>query len=309
MMSSLVFSACCISQGVSLVQSRAVPMTAADNAPVSRTRACIAVQVALDLEKKYILDWIAWHKLLGIDCFLFTMDPDRQNMTDGLVSSVQQALLSSPMVKMVTVPYGRHAPKHLLDIAPADAKYVFFFDIDEYLVPNRTALQPCNSTVNGITKITELLSDHVKGSLGLYLNRYNYGPSGWEHPPPYREHPEIAFYNQRSKNKHDRGKYVVDLEEVNSAGPESFHWRSHVLDDENATVPMKMPDDQILSLNHYVSRSVEECEFRLNYALNFRSRAKDCQAGKYTVVDDVLAGWSDCVRNERATLFGDAALS
>eukprot|EP00928_Gymnodinium_smaydae_P094363 TRINITY_DN7914_c0_g1_i2.p1 TRINITY_DN7914_c0_g1~~TRINITY_DN7914_c0_g1_i2.p1 ORF type:complete len:433 (+),score=47.36 TRINITY_DN7914_c0_g1_i2:72-1301(+) len=273
----------------------------------NRTRVCVVTPTALDFDKYRILDWIAYHKLLGVDCFLLILDPGKQNMSDGLVTSVRRKLLRSSMVTVLEVPFHHSVRNHALVRFPADAKYLVAMDVDEYLVPNRDQLRPCSTSVNGSAWIPRILAEHFEGSFGIYVKRYNYGPNGWTRRPPYEKSPEIKFFNRRVVKHHHRPKYIVDVEQVfrfnlsfDRHGPMDFHSVDVPLD----AMPMKTVNDNTLSINHYVSASVEECMLKSSAGSHLRAdRAKDCQDEEDTVVDNVLAGWSDCTRRERNKLF------
>eukprot|EP00928_Gymnodinium_smaydae_P094362 TRINITY_DN7914_c0_g1_i1.p1 TRINITY_DN7914_c0_g1~~TRINITY_DN7914_c0_g1_i1.p1 ORF type:complete len:409 (+),score=41.01 TRINITY_DN7914_c0_g1_i1:56-1282(+) len=277
------------------------------SAPSSnRTRVCIMTPTALDFDKYRILDWIAYHKLLGVDCFLLILDPGKQNMSDALVSSVRQKLLRSSLVTVLEVPFEHTVRNHALVRFPADAKYLVAMDVDEYLVPNREHFRPCSVSVNDANWIPRILAKHIRGSFGLYVGRYNYGPNGWERRPPYEKSPEMNFFNKRVPWHTRRPKYIVDVEHVlrfnmsfNRHGPMDFH----TVYVPPEAVPMKEEDDDILSINHYVSASVEECMLKASAGDHLRNRAHDCNDDHSTVVDNVLVGWSDCTRIERDRLF------
>eukprot|EP00928_Gymnodinium_smaydae_P075503 TRINITY_DN5852_c0_g1_i1.p1 TRINITY_DN5852_c0_g1~~TRINITY_DN5852_c0_g1_i1.p1 ORF type:complete len:415 (+),score=11.18 TRINITY_DN5852_c0_g1_i1:66-1310(+) len=272
-----------------------------------RTRVCIVTPTALDFDKYRILDWIAYHKLLGVDCFILILDPSKQDLSDRTVSSVRHELMRSSMVTVLEAgPFDLSLRNHALVRFPADAKYLVAMDVDEYLVPNRRGLRPCNGSVDATLMIPRLLKEHCQGSFGLYVNRYNYGPNGWKRRPPYEKFPELTFFDTRADHHHRNGKYIVDVEEVlrhnlsfSKSGPMSAHW----VDVPPNAVSMKEPDDSILSVNHYVSASVEECMLKASAGSHLRDRAHDCTDGAHAIVDKVLAGWSECTRHERNRLF------
>ena len=55
------------------------------------TFGCIASlqsQFAMEFEVNHILDWVAWHNLGGVDCFLLFYDTARSNFSNHHVLSV-----------------------------------------------------------------------------------------------------------------------------------------------------------------------------------------------------------------------------
>ena len=44
-----------------------------------RCSLCIACPVALDFERTRILDWIAYHEMSGVDCFILVLDDKRMS--------------------------------------------------------------------------------------------------------------------------------------------------------------------------------------------------------------------------------------
>eukprot|EP00928_Gymnodinium_smaydae_P078088 TRINITY_DN616_c0_g1_i3.p1 TRINITY_DN616_c0_g1~~TRINITY_DN616_c0_g1_i3.p1 ORF type:complete len:960 (+),score=90.58 TRINITY_DN616_c0_g1_i3:66-2945(+) len=276
----------------------------------NRSRVCIGTTTALNFDKHRILDWIAYHKLLGVDCFLLILDPEKQDLTDRTVSSVRQNLLLNPMVTVVEAPFNHTIRDLALKRVPSDAKYLVAMDVDEYLVPKRSTLKHCNESSNHRTLIPEILAKHCRGCFGIYLNRYNYGTSGWDRQPPYEQSPEIAFFHMRENHAHKRGKFIVDVDEVlrynlsfGDHGPLNFH----SVDVPSHAVPMLEASDEILSINHYVTASSEEC---MNKALNGthlrRDRWMDCKRNHDEIVDEVLVGWSECTRSSRNMIFPNA---
>lgn len=120
---------------------------------------CISCPVGLDFEAMHILDWVAYHHLLGVDCFLLLIDMLRTNLSKPATLNAYNALRrASSLVGMIEVEASEHHISGIaagflsalrLDLGVHAPRYFSYIDADEYLVVHepeeRQAYEPCPS--------------------------------------------------------------------------------------------------------------------------------------------------------------------
>jgi len=322
----------CLLQENHIIKSRKSKRVAASN------RVCLSSPTALDFDKHRVLDWIAYHNVHGIDCFLLFLDVEKSNFSDPLTLDVYKKLISSSMVTVINGTLGtmvngirvRTVDKSarlggavsLSDarsILPKDVAYLGLVDIDEYLVANRLQESSTNRTAS--YQIPQILEDQVgsQSKMGVYLNRWTYGSSGWMDLPPYEKAPEFTFFTKRGSEPHSRGKFIINFP---LARKYKVHFAEshgqHELPLEADEPQMVSTSDAVLSINHYMVASLKECRLKAEGAerdsysgsdvfeggYSRPSRARECKPGLYSEVEDsILARWAVPTREKRATLF------
>ena len=79
---------------------------------------CMGCPVALDFERDHILSWVAYHHLLGVDCFVLLLDMRRTHLSDESTLSVHRQLKSLPAL-IELVPFNAASEIILSDLARA----------------------------------------------------------------------------------------------------------------------------------------------------------------------------------------------
>jgi hypothetical protein len=297
---------------------------------------CVTCLYALDFEKRRALDWIAYHNLMGVNCFLLFLDRDRSNMDDPDVKKVYQHLLASPMITLVDAGNDDDRipkKKDMQDLATLlGIRYLMTLDGDEFAVleegvPSEKITQEPLADSKGISMLgrsgflrsigaqsrdepqnvrsSNMVSPpnlrtyleeevNMRGALGVYMHRWDYGTSGFVHAPSLIASPEFAVLserigNQDRSNPGDRhGKVILNL----ASGTEfvgvhtwtvpdeggvmllpnasSFNCRpecicgelchgTHGVNDADCDEECRPRTPQKLFINHYVTGSLEEC--------------------------------------------------
>lgn len=124
---------------------------------------CIACPFALDFEAAHVQSWVAYHTLLGVDCFLLLLDMRTTDLSRQSTRRSYESLLRVPsIIALYHANFTEHAALHerlaealaaevpsamrmvLGDRAP---RYSSYLDSDEYLVhedaPTQPTLEPC----------------------------------------------------------------------------------------------------------------------------------------------------------------------
>jgi hypothetical protein len=197
-------------------------------------------------EAPYLLEWIAYHRALGVAHFV---------LYDNASSDGGAALIApSPFAAAVTiVPWPERPPllsayHHFLDNFAGRFEWAAFIDIDEFLLPLQdAALLP--------------LLDRLHAASAMLVNWRVFGPSGHEEPPSglvienyTRRLPDEAPVNRHVKS-------IVRCAEVLGTGinPHEFALRGAAVNPCGEIVPNTALQPHachdVLVLNHYFTRS------------------------------------------------------
>lgn len=249
---------------------------------------CVTCPVALRFEKRRVLDWVAYHELIGVDCFILFLDPDAYMENDPEQRLAYQALLGAPNVKL----YMANGKERLdsmghfelpyslmkgLEVMPSAVRprFAAYIDVDEFLVLRDA---PEHSIRGALTRM--LNSFHGRG---LYLHRWHYGTNGYDSPPSLKDVPEFGLMTSR-RGREALGKLILRL------GVGAQLDTMHLL---KAPARLQLPDGsgfyagpsfgavvggektprlkrllmtrQPLSINHYSSGSLKECIHKSNH--------------------------------------------
>eukprot|EP00930_Biecheleria_cincta_P077510 TRINITY_DN647_c0_g1_i7.p1 TRINITY_DN647_c0_g1~~TRINITY_DN647_c0_g1_i7.p1 ORF type:complete len:427 (-),score=47.34 TRINITY_DN647_c0_g1_i7:200-1420(-) len=227
---------------------------------------CINAQAALEYEHHRLLDWIAYHNLLGIECFFLHLDMCHSNLSSPEQLRVYNALhaMQLPLAhviehsdEMICDTYERDPPANLMSsIRP---KYLMNIDLDEYLVLDSG---PCVGTAEDARahqslakppSIIDFLENTVsqQGVGYMYAHRHTYGTSGYtKQPSSPSTMPEFYFLDERVGNclrtdphisgpkdeipetvrNGDAGKIIM----IAPFGDDAYHYVGHFIDLANA---------------------------------------------------------------------------
>ena len=208
---------------------------------------CITCPVALAFEWRRIADWVAYHSLLGVDCFVLFLD---ESKVTGASRAALRLLLAAPKVKLFRCPHSdgadgvRMKPYALIrglesmapDVRPLAYLYI---DVDEFVAyradkpllevaPRLDASLWARATARfkrafvgtsggaprrpagSIDGVLAQRARHMRIADALYLHRWNYGTSGYDAPPPLSATPEFGLLLSR-RGIDGCGKLLVRL--------------------------------------------------------------------------------------------------
>jgi hypothetical protein len=208
----------------------------------------LSVCACVGYEAPYLIEWLEFHRLVGVERFFLYINQDREAQRKLLAPYLEAGtvVLHDWPMALPQVP----AYKHCLDEHRQDSRWIAFIDVDEFLFsPTGTAL-------------TDVLPDYEEWP-GVGVNWSTFGPSGHKTKPPGLV---IASYELRCHTRKDRQiKSIVDpLRTVDCATFHSFEYADGCAVDENC-YPIRGAETTYVSssrlrLNHYYTKS--EAEWR-----------------------------------------------
>jgi hypothetical protein len=177
---------------------------------------CLNAQAALDFEHHRLLDWVAYHNLLGVECFFLQLDMCHSNLSNPQVLEVYNALhaMRLPLAHVIERNgeficdfYERDPPANLVSrIRP---KYLMNIDIDEFLVLDSGHCRGTQS--EEVSENTPAKPSNILEFLGnataqqtvshMYVHRFTYGTNGYVAQPSSKESlPEFSYLQERTGN-------------------------------------------------------------------------------------------------------------
>lgn len=185
-------------------------------APPPRDRICITSAVALDFEKFRILDWIAYHNLIGVNCFILFLDLQRSSMEDPDAALVHEKLLSSKQVVLFEIADTKERipePRKMKNIlGAAHARFLAPLDADELIVIQPGGEVP--EAPRALPDLRKLLREMLQvqpDAVGMYLHRLSFGTSGYIHPPISYDGSGFGMFTERSQIITHYGKPILDM--------------------------------------------------------------------------------------------------
>ena len=230
-----------------------------DPDPTAKPAAVLALAAIVKNEGPYLLEWLAHHRLLGIERF-FIADNDSDDGSTDLLAALAAAGLITHIAFPGTPGTAPQLPAYrlILDRHGAAAEWFAFIDADEFI-------RPLQATVS--------LSDWLRGQPdrvgAVVLNWAVYGSAGRDRPGRglvQRRFP-LRFADQTRANLHYKTLLRRSAWQALSGNPHHFHLKpgwSHVDSAGAALVPGERPGK---------SPSVVWGAFRLEHYM-FKSRAE-----------------------------------
>lgn len=198
-------------------------------------------------EQDYILDFIEYHKFIGIEHFIFY---------DRSTPSLRETLRGRTDVTIIDFPEpGLHAEAWELCIRnySSFSKWIALFDIDEFFVPKHH------------TDLKVLLQSYEQfGALGV--NWQTFGSNGHITKP---QEPQLIAFNKKAKVHEGMNAHIQSIIQpakalpIRPADPHHVHLKpGHICVNEKykqINGPFSNPISvDLIQMNHYYTRSVEE---------------------------------------------------
>lgn len=270
-------------------------------------RYCIHSATALDFDRHRILDWVAYHYLIGFDCFLLIFDIEKSNLTDAPTLAVYKALVASPLVTALNGTifdrFGDSEGKGMTlqtvtEYLPR-AEYLGMIDVDEYYVTESRALSSAADVPLHRSRFHKFLHGVLDGNaMGIHSYRWTFGTNGWVSPPA-EDTPEFHYFTERARLPHPKGKVLLYVPAALNATGVVFRLHGwHRFDNTTKKTLMKLilangaeisdeatelernsteAETLPLSINHYVTGSLSECQYKLLKGSHHRDRSMDCE--------------------------------
>lgn len=273
---------------------------------------CITTIFALDFEKRRILDWISYHNLMGVDCFLLFHDHERSDVSDMEVREVYDQMANSSLVTILqaqTLTDRTMKPEVMHQwFQYFGTRYLIPIDVDEFIVLDKSIASSSTAGVSGGRKVQHSVEQVAPPDLfafleedlmltdlnaaGAYMHRWDYGTNGFKYPPSLALSPEFVVLQERwgtaSRASPEKalGKMILNL----GSGVEYtdvHHWQftegggamlfpngTEMCKAGAVCEPETPRTPQPLSLNHYATGSLTECYGKASSS-KFSRRGRD----------------------------------
>jgi glycosyl transferase family 92 len=221
-------------------------------------RAYLAACATYRDHASYLVEWIEFHRLVGVERFFLYNNLSRDEHREVLDPYVEEGVVSVydwPLQHVRTDgrPHGiLLAYDHCLENRGPEARWLTFLDIDEFL------FSPTGEPV------AEMLREYEKWP-GIVVSRADFGPSGHHTRPPGLV---IENFTRRRRYRPDAiapVKSIVDPRRaLRSASIHHFHYRDGVAADENmqpvegGSGRRNWVSFERLRINHYGTKSEAE---------------------------------------------------
>jgi len=155
----------------------------------------VTLAVVIRDEGPYLLEWIAWHKLIGFDRIVI-YDNESADSGPELLARLQEAgeIVHHPWPDLPDEPPQMRA---FLDAAAhCEPDWIAFFDADEFLVLHTVAC------------VGDLLGRLPAACSGVAVNQRFFGSSGWL---SYKDRPVIERFVMAGPPNHPLGRWVKSI--------------------------------------------------------------------------------------------------
>ena len=216
----------------------------------------LSVHSCLGFDTAYLPEWIEFHRLVGVERFFLYNNGDRDAQRELLAPYVEDGIVV--LHEFPGLPVQVPAFAHCLEHHREDSRWIAFIDTDEFL------FSPTGQP------LPEVLSRYEQWP-AVGVCRPPFGPSGHRTKPAGLV---IESYVTRIAPERPRGgalavKSVIDPRRaVRPLNPHVFELRDGPLVDEQERPITKGQVDppvyETLRINHYWTRSEEECELKFS---------------------------------------------
>jgi glycosyl transferase family 92 len=207
--------------------------------------AYLAASSCLGHDTSYLLEWIEFHRLVGVERFFLYNNGDREAQRELLQPYVDDGVVV--LYEWTLFPPQRAAARHCLAAHHEDARWIAFIDTDEFLYSPTGMPLP------------DLLASYERWP-GVGVNEAVFGPSGHHDKPP-----GLVIENYLNRRADPHIKSIVDPRRAaDCVTPHHFTYHDGFAVDENG-YPIVGARTSYISfarfrINHYYTKS--EAEFR-----------------------------------------------
>lgn len=218
-------------------------------------------------EARYIVEWIEFHNMLGVDHFYIY-----DNESDDGLEEVLKKYIDCGMVtyhyfpgKVVQLPSYNHAISHY----KYDTEYMGFIDTDEFLFPIDGLSIP--ETLDKIFNDYEHHVAHSYNAGGVGVNWRSYGTSGIK---MYTDGLVIENFKKRGVDDYPQNVHIKTI--VKPTLAKGFFYNPHAvvynepgyctISEHGSMIPSAFFFDghcDLLRINHYYTRSEEELHYKM----------------------------------------------
>lgn len=258
-------------------------------------------------EQRYLLEWLAWYRVLGVSQFVVY-----DNQSDDGSSQFLMRLEDAGLLRRIfwpRLPRGwspqAAAYNHYIEGFAGETDFVGFLDIDEFVAPRQHQTIP------------QMLAGLPASVGGLFLYWKNFGSSGHE---DFDSQPVISRFRRCAAGNariNREGKSFLRARDVVRAG---IHYSELIrgqyqIDTEkikgcvNPVVSEREPSHQLAQINHYIIKSKQEYTEKISRGSAGRHSSSPLRAvdafAKFDQNDEedhIADRWQTEVLEELATL-------
>ncbi|MEG4583368.1 FkbM family methyltransferase [Microcoleus sp. MON1_C5] len=220
-----------------------------------RAKCELSVGAIMKDEAPYLIEWLEFHKIVGVERFYLY----NNNSADNTIDILQPYVQSGEVIlhHWPVTPGQISAYEHCLSAYKTESEWIAFIDLDEFIFPSEK------------DDLKEVLNE-FDGVAGVGVNELFFGSSGHEFRP---EGLQIEHFTKRSADNFDRNKYVKSIVRPKQIiRPSCPHFFIPISKDTfSVTENMEVLSSSIaektsvqkLRINHYYTRSQEEMKLKL----------------------------------------------
>jgi hypothetical protein len=210
----------------------------------------LSVTAIVQNEAPYIADWIEYHESLGVEHF-YIYENDSTDDTMNELMSFSDSLIT--VQKMPGKQKQLEAMMHSLTTFREATRWLALIDVDEYIVPMRT------------DNIQFVLKDYEEYA-ALCPHWVLFGSNGYKKFSPQ---PVVERFTSRAKETNLHVKSIVDPKRTKDwvtvhkfTHPGSFAVDENKVRIEERDSRPENATESIIRINHYVTKSFDECAER-----------------------------------------------
>jgi|GEM_PF-981914 methyltransferase, FkbM family len=220
-----------------------------------RAKCELSVGAIMKDEAPYLIEWLEFHKIVGVERFYLY----NNNSTDNTIDILQPYVQSGEVIlhDWPVTPGQMSAYEHCLSAYKNESEWIAFIDLDEFLFPTEK------------DDLKEVLKE-FDGVAGVVVNQLYFGSSGHEFRP---EGLQIEHFTKRSADNCDSNKCVKSIVRSQQVlGPSCPHFfipssKDRFLVTENreplSSSISEKKSVQKLRINHYFTRSKQEMKAKV----------------------------------------------
>ncbi|MEG4232671.1 FkbM family methyltransferase [Microcoleus sp. Pol11C3] len=220
-----------------------------------RAKCELSVCAIMKDEAPYLIEWLEFHKIVGVERFYLY----NNNSTDNTIDILQPYLKSGEVIlhDWPVTPGQIPAYEHCLSAYKIESDWIAFIDLDEFLFPTEK------------DDLKEVLKE-FDGVVGVGVNQLFFGSSGHKIRP---EGLQIEHFTKRAADNFDSNKYVKSIVRTEQVlRPSCPHFFIPISKDTFSVTENREPlscsiaektSVQKLRINHYYTKSQEEMKLKL----------------------------------------------
>lgn len=220
----------------------------------SRKKCKLSVCAILKNEAPYLIEWLEFHKIVGVERFYLY----NNNSTDNPLDVVRPYIRSGEVVwnEWELKPGQLQAYEHCIKSYKNESEWIAFIDLDEFLFPTEKS------------DLKDVLAEYVDVP-AVAVNWLVFGSSGHKTRP---EGLQVENFTKRGEANWDINKHIKSIvrpvEPIRPTTPHSFIYLNNQVAVTENKEPVEGPWSATVSvkklrINHYTTRSLQESKEKM----------------------------------------------